>query len=48
MVVNSDSKVGLHVIAEKMKICSYVHVGKCSYLWVNSRPISSAGNVEFI
>ena len=33
VVGNSDSKVGLHVIAEKMKICSYFHVGKCSYPW---------------
>ena len=30
---NCDSKVGLHVIAEKMKICSYFHVGKCPYPW---------------
>ena len=33
VVGNSDSKVGLHVIAEKMKMCSYLHVGKCSYPW---------------
>jgi hypothetical protein len=31
LVVNSDSKVGLQIIAEKMKICSYFHVGKCPY-----------------
>ena len=32
VVGNSDSKVGLHVTAEKMKICSYFHVGECPYL----------------
>jgi len=29
---NSDNKVDLQVIAEKMKMCSYFHVGKCPYL----------------
>ena len=29
---NSDNKVGLQVIAEKMNICSYFRVGKCPYL----------------
>jgi len=28
---DSNNKVGLQVIAEKMKICSYIHVGKCPY-----------------
>jgi hypothetical protein len=29
---NSNKKVGLRVIAEKLKICSYLHAGKNSYL----------------
>ena len=29
--VNSNKKVGLRVIAEKMKICSYLLVGKNPY-----------------
>ena len=29
--MTSDNEVGLQVIAEKMKICSYFHVGKCPY-----------------
>jgi len=28
---DSNNKVGLQAIAEKMKICSYLHVGKCPY-----------------
>jgi hypothetical protein len=31
-VKNSSNKVGLCIIAEKMKICTYLHVGKHSYL----------------
>ena len=31
VVVNSDSKVCLQIIAEKMKICSYFYVGICPY-----------------
>jgi hypothetical protein len=27
----SNKKVGLRVIAQKMKMCSYLHVGKYSY-----------------
>ena len=29
---NSSNKLGLRIIAEKMKICTYLHVGKHSYL----------------
>jgi hypothetical protein len=28
---DSNNKLGLQVIAEKMKICSYIHIGKCPY-----------------
>jgi len=28
---DSNNKDGLQVIAEKMKICSYLHVEKCPY-----------------
>jgi hypothetical protein len=28
---DTNNKVGLQVFAEKMKICSYIHVGKCPY-----------------
>jgi hypothetical protein len=30
---DSNDKVGLQVTAEKMKISSYLHVGKCPYPW---------------
>jgi hypothetical protein len=30
---DSNIKVGLQVIVEKMKICSYLRVGKCPYPW---------------
>jgi len=30
-VGDSNNKAGLQIIADKMKICSYLRVGKCPY-----------------
>jgi len=48
---NSSGKIGLQIFAEKMKICTYLHVGKHFFpagYFIKTEPIPSACTVEFI